>query len=87
MFISKSALQEHYNTPSREDLELFVDQNFNSVGSEFEEWEPVDWKPHIPLFYKIKVTLNISTIWSRIYILRVLNVYYCITFITFFNIT
>lgn len=31
------------NQPSQEQLAFFINQNFESEGSEFETWDPVDW--------------------------------------------
>jgi Trehalase len=32
------------NQPSNEDLKVWVNENFEDVGSEFENWTPDDWK-------------------------------------------
>ena len=48
--------------PTQEQVQKFVDDNFiqvpndfNSQGSEFQEWNPIDWSEDIPLFDKITV--------------------------------
>ena len=30
--------------PRREEVQKFVDENFEPPGKEFEDWIPVDWK-------------------------------------------
>ncbi|CAH2208252.1 jg11976, partial [Pararge aegeria aegeria] len=30
--------------PTKEEIRTFVDNNFDVEGSEFEEWQPLDWK-------------------------------------------
>lgn len=48
-------LQMHHNgSPKRKDLEEFVHENFMHPGSEFEEWEPRDWRVNITLYETVK---------------------------------
>ena len=52
--ISKT-FQVNENNPTKEQLENFVNDNFDPEASEFEEWEPSDWNEDIPVFNKITV--------------------------------
>ena len=47
--------QENENNPTQEQVETFVNENFDPEASEFEEWEPSDWNEDIPFFNKITV--------------------------------
>ena len=47
--------QKTENNPSKNQIQTFVDDNFDSEGSEFEEWQPIDWNSEIDLFNKITV--------------------------------
>ena len=47
--------QLNENNPTKEQLENFVNDNFDPEASEFEEWEPSDWNEDIPVFNKITV--------------------------------
>ena len=40
--------------PSTEQLEEFLNENFESAGIEFEKWEPSDWIKHPKFLYSIK---------------------------------
>ena len=40
--------------PSTEQLEYFLNENFEPAGSEFEKWEPSDWIKHPQFLYSIK---------------------------------
>ena len=35
-------------------VKSFIDNNFAPEGSEFEDWNPTDWKPEISLFDNLK---------------------------------
>jgi hypothetical protein len=48
--------QEHGNNPDKAHVQQFVDDHFSPEGSEFEDWDPIDWNADIPLFQKVKVT-------------------------------
>lgn len=48
-------LQETQNNPTKEQVQTFVDENFDPEGSEFEEWEPSDWNEDIKVLSHIKV--------------------------------
>jgi len=41
-------------SPSKEQMETFLNNNFLPPGSEFEDWEPSDWNKHVDLFDNIK---------------------------------
>ena len=43
-------------TPTKEQVERFVNDNFLPPGSEFDDWEPMDWKTQVALFDTIKVS-------------------------------
>ena len=47
--------QKTENNPSKNEIQTFVDDNFDSEGSEFEEWQPIDWNSEIDLFNRITV--------------------------------
>ena len=51
------------SNPSREELQLFVDQHFDNEGSEFETWEPSDWVSD-PDFLK-KINNSMLKNWGR----------------------
>ncbi|XP_037913972.1 trehalase isoform X2 [Hermetia illucens] len=40
------------NTPSKDDLKQFVEDNFEKSGTEFEDWDPSDWKEN-PKFLQL----------------------------------
>jgi hypothetical protein len=61
-YIFELFLQETGNKPSKEQVQTFVDDNFDSEGSEFEDWEPSDWKPDIALLNNINVLLIFQTL-------------------------
>jgi alpha,alpha-trehalase len=39
--------------PTPRDVELFLNQTFDPAGSEFEDWDPSDWKPQPKFLEKI----------------------------------
>lgn len=41
------------NTPTQDQLQAWVEENFDPTGSELENWEPVDHKTRIELYNKI----------------------------------
>ena len=47
-------MQTTFNSPSKEQVAQFVQDNFDPEGSEFEEWTPSDWKQDIALFDHIQ---------------------------------
>ena len=47
-------MEETSNNPSKDRIRVFVEDNFDTEGSEFEAWEPNDWKEDIAVFDKIK---------------------------------
>lgn len=51
------------NSPSKDQLVLFVDQHFDPEGSEFEPWDPVDWVSN-PAFLN-NITDPILRDWGR----------------------
>ena len=62
-------LQKTGNIPTREQVQNFVEANFNDEGSEFENWEPKDWNEHISLFDNISViNIHVSSITMYLYI-------------------
>ncbi|XP_033213513.1 trehalase-like isoform X2 [Belonocnema kinseyi] len=42
------------NAPTRIQIEEFVNKTFDPAGSEFEDWDPVDWKPKPKFLDKIR---------------------------------
>lgn len=42
---------EHLTTPQKKELAKFLDENFDKNGTEFEPWNPTDWKPN-PTFLR-----------------------------------
>ncbi len=48
------SFQTTFNSPSKEQVAQFVQDNFDPEGSEFEEWTPSDWKQDIALFDHIQ---------------------------------
>ena len=40
-----------------EDVKKFVKDNFDPEGTEFDDWDPPDWKEEIPVFETIKVKI------------------------------
>jgi len=52
------------SNPSREELQLFVDQHFDNEGSEFETWEPSDWVSD-PDFLKKNKQFNVKKLGER----------------------
>ena len=40
-------------------IKNFVDENFDTEGTEFDDWIPQDWKENIPVYQKIKVNQSI----------------------------
>ena len=64
-FLRKISFQETENNPNKEQVTVFVDNNFdplpnddNPQGSEFEDWDPSDWNEDIPLFNLITVNIT-----------------------------
>jgi len=41
--------------PSYEQLEDFLNENFEPAGSEYEKWVPSDWKKHPEFLYSINL--------------------------------
>ena len=41
--------------PDPASVREFVENNFNPEGTEFEDWNPQDWKETIPVYKTIKV--------------------------------
>lgn len=37
-------MEEHNQKPNSEDLKVWVEENFDAPGSEFDQWYPNDWK-------------------------------------------
>ena len=50
----QALMNETANTPSKVDVQNFVKKNFDLEGSEFEAWEPLDWKQTPKFLSKIK---------------------------------
>ena len=48
------------NKPSMEQVKSFVKDNFDEEGSEFENWEPKDWKDNIAILEKITVRILLN---------------------------
>lgn len=46
-------MNQSLNQPSKEELQLFVDTNFDAEGLEFEPWNPTDWISNPPFLSKI----------------------------------
>ena len=46
-------MERSLQQPSKEDLISFVNENFESEGSEFEPWEPTDWTDEPSFLSKI----------------------------------
>lgn len=42
------------NKPNHTDILEFVNESFDPPGSEFEDWDPVDWVPHPKFLNKIR---------------------------------
>lgn len=42
------------NQPTKNDLVLFINENFESEGSEFTDWDPLDWHESPSFFDKIQ---------------------------------
>ena len=40
-----------------EDVKKFVKDNFDPEGTEFDDWDPPDWKEEIPVFETIRVKI------------------------------
>ncbi|XP_034231365.1 trehalase-like [Thrips palmi] len=51
MRLFEDMMARTHDNPSRLDLERFVNETFEPPGSEFEDWDPSDWKPS-PAFLK-----------------------------------
>nr|AEW67359.1 trehalase [Coptotermes formosanus] len=51
------------NNPSPADISSFVDETFDPPGSEFEDWDPIDWIPY-PKFLK-KIRDPVFRGWAR----------------------
>ena len=49
-----SMMTANNNNPTKEVLIKFVEDNFDGVGKEFEEWTPSDWKDNPNFLTKIK---------------------------------
>ena len=45
------------NNPDRKSVRDFVDKNFDEEGTEFEDWDPIDWQQDIALYTMIRVNL------------------------------
>ena len=48
---------ECYNNPDQKSVRDFVDKNFDEEGTEFEDWEPIDWQQDIDLYTMIQVNI------------------------------
>ncbi|XP_077288553.1 trehalase-like isoform X2 [Arctopsyche grandis] len=44
LHIFELMMNKTFGTPSRSDIETFVNDNFDPEGSEFEDWVPSDWR-------------------------------------------
>ncbi|XP_017126388.2 trehalase isoform X1 [Drosophila elegans] len=60
------------NTPSRDDLKIFVDEYFGVKGTELESWEPTDWKEN-PKFLDLvsdpdlkQWGMELNNIWKKL---------------------
>lgn len=49
-------MERTWNMPSKDDLVSFINDNFESEGSEFEPWEPTDWMEEPAFLSKINST-------------------------------
>ena len=45
------------NNPDRKLVRDFVDKNFHEEGTEFEDWDPIDWQQDISLYTMIRVRI------------------------------
>lgn len=58
------------NSPSRTDIQNFMKKNFDREGSEFEAWDPPDWKQSPEFLSKIKDpkfkdwAVNLNLLWK-----------------------
>ncbi|XP_015594366.1 trehalase isoform X3 [Cephus cinctus] len=58
------------NTPTQADVRAFVNETFDPAGSEFEDWEPADWKTHPQFLQRIhdpelrKFASDLNQIWK-----------------------
>ncbi|PSN49112.1 Trehalase [Blattella germanica] len=56
-------MQRKQSHPSRRDVEKFVQDNFEPAGSEFEDWDPSDWKDQ-PKFLRSIIDPNFRK-WAK----------------------
>lgn len=47
-------MQANNNAPSHDAIDQFLTANFDKPGSEFEDWEPTDWKENPKFLDNIK---------------------------------
>lgn len=38
-------MEKHLQKPTKQEIQTFVEANFDPEGSEFEAWDPIDWHP------------------------------------------
>lgn len=60
------------NEPSRDELQKWVEKNFDPKGSELEEWSPIDHKDNIKLYNRIvdknlkQFASDLNEIWKEL---------------------
>ena len=55
-YICRWILKDHNGKPNKKEVNDFVQTNFSPEGTEFEEWNPIDWNKDVPVYKTIKVT-------------------------------
>lgn len=65
-------MSEFNNQPSKDQLQAWVEKNFDPAGSELENWKPIDHKEIIELYNRIadknlkKFASDLNLIWNEL---------------------
>lgn len=60
------------NNPTKDQLQMWVEDSFDPTGSELEDWKPIDHKDNIELYNRIadknlkKFASDLNQIWSEL---------------------